>query len=83
MKQTAKIVYHNKLSYQKSYFTYLWADVVKNAITAGTLACQEILITGAREASERTEAIKCTHVHMQRPHMVTDYIAIYWKINKN
>lgn len=46
-----------RINYTKSFFTYLWASVVKGAITSGTLASQEILITGAREASECTGAI--------------------------
>lgn len=54
---TEYVVYCDIFSYQKSYFTYLWADVFKGAVTAGALACQEILITGAREASKCTGAI--------------------------
>lgn len=55
--QRLSTVMHYAISYQTSYFTYLWANVVEGVITGGTSAGQEILITGAREAVEWTGAI--------------------------
>lgn len=44
---------------------------------------QEVIEAGARDPHERARAVQRAHVHVQRPHVVTNDIAVHWKEDKN
>jgi len=61
----------------------LWACAIEGSLTGDAFSCQEFLITGAGETNKQTGAVQGAHVDMQCPHVVTNDIAIHWKVDKN
>lgn len=64
------------------FLTYSWTRPPEH-ITGHTVSLHEFLIVEAWDPLQCARAVQRAHVDVQCPHVVTQYVAIHWKVNKN